>query len=91
MGKGKHEESNYVTGYARPLDYIIHINLPLNTENDPNYDIKEFFFKNKRYFSTFNHELVHYYQFMATAVGRRICQLNQFICAWQTNLLKELP
>ena len=89
MDKSDAVEQRYRLGYARPLDYIVRVNVRLDScvgEEDPGRFVK----RNRDWVSTLNHELVHYVQFMATPVGRRIAQLWQFLSAWQLLLLRNV-
>jgi len=89
---GKIKELFYVKGYARPVDYVIRVNVPFDYQAlGPRIDSKSFTGKKQEWISTLNHELSHYFQFIGTAVGRRIVQLDQFIGAWKSRLIQQCP
>jgi hypothetical protein len=91
MKKSEIKKILSVKGFARPIDYIIRINVPFYHNIDPLKDPDGFMKNNSEHISTLNHELVHFFQFMGTSVGYRISQLDRFISAWQVELLKYLP
>ena len=82
---------HHVRGFARPVDYIIRVNVDIASLKErqpvsgPNQADEK-----AAYISTLNHELMHVFQFLGTAVGRDIARRDRFISSWQSRLLQYL-